>query len=180
MAGPDRDGSGAARGRPAPTHAVVGDDGSETVPTVLRHQPPAVYAARSCLWCGQAFTLHRGGSRQTFCRAACRAAYHKAARQWCERAIAVGRLTVQDLRNGAAGACTLPERSERPLPLTDIGRGDPAALDTRLRFLVEVEHHTVAGLVKLGFIRRDECEELLAIIAGLKRLGWAPNISRVT
>jgi hypothetical protein len=48
-----------------------------------------------------------------------------------------------------------------------------------MRFIVEIGHHTVAGLVKLGFIRRDERDELGAIIAGLKRLGWAPRISRI-
>jgi hypothetical protein len=132
-----------------------------------------------CFWCSRAFTPRRGGSQQVYCHAACRAAYHKAARQWCERAIADGRLTVQDLSNGAAAACTVPERSARPLPLTDIGR-DPATLDTRLRFLVEVEHHTVVGLVKLGFIRPEERDELGAIFAGMKRLGWLPHISRIS
>jgi hypothetical protein len=136
--------------------------------------------APACFWCARPFEPHRGGSRQTFCRVACRAAYHKATRQWCERAIAEARLTVQDLRNGAATAFTLPERGEPTLPLTNIERGDTAALDTRLRFLVEVEHHTVAGLVKLGFIRPEERDELGAIFAGMRRLGWLPHISRIS
>jgi hypothetical protein len=132
-----------------------------------------------CLWCSRAFTPRRGGSQQVYCRAACRSAYHKAARQWCERAIADGRLTVQDLRDGAAAACTLPEGGEPTLPLTNIGCGGPAAPGTPLRFLVEVEPHTVAGLIKLGFIRPDEREELGPIIAGLRRLAWTPRISRI-
>jgi hypothetical protein len=48
-----------------------------------------------------------------------------------------------------------------------------------MQFLVEVDRGIVAGLVRLGFIRPDEHDELGAIIAGMKRMGWAPSVTRV-
>jgi hypothetical protein len=114
-----------------------------------------------------------------YCRAACRAAYHKAARQFCERAIADGRLTVHDLRNGELKAYTLPECSEMALPLSDIVQGYTERPGVLLRFLVEVERGTVASLVKLRFISRDQGGDLVAIIDALKRVGQAPRIQRI-
>src|SRR5277367_1756234 len=108
------------------------------------------YPDRVCFWCGQAFTPRWGGSQQMYCRAACRAAYHKAAHLCCERAIADGRLTVQDLRNAATVPYTPPECSETALPLSDIAQGYTECPGALLRFLVEVERGTVASLVKLG------------------------------
>jgi hypothetical protein len=61
-----------------------------------------------CLWCGKPFTRRRsGGSRQTFCGQPHRIAFHTAARRWAERAITSGVLTIAELQNAAAGACTL-------------------------------------------------------------------------
>jgi hypothetical protein len=77
-------------------------------------------------------------------------------------------LTIADLKDGTAAACTLPERGSAALP-----DGGP------MRFLVEVDRGLVAGLVQLGFIRPDEREELGTIIAGMKHLGWAPYVSRL-
>jgi hypothetical protein len=133
----------------------------------------------ACLWCGRAFSPHRGGSQQRFCRAACRAAYHKAARQWCERAIVDGRLTVEDLRNSLPAACTLPERGGAALRLANIEGGDFLLPDAPLRCLFQVERITVDWLVTLAFIRPDQSDDVAAIIAALQRNGWAPNISRV-
>jgi hypothetical protein len=134
-----------------------------------------------CLWCAAPVTLRRGGSPRKFCSTRCRHEFHSCARRWAETAIATGGLSVDVLKNSdAAAACTLPEREEPTLPLTGIGSVDPAAPDKPLRFLVEVEHHIVAGLVKLGFVRREESEELGAIFDGMKRLGWLPHISRIS
>jgi hypothetical protein len=116
---------------------------------------------------------------QRFCCARCRTEFWSALRQWGDRAIAAGILTIAELKSGVVAACTLPQGSERLPPQTEIGRGDTPSPDEPMRFLVEVEHHVVAGLVRLGFIRRDESEEFSAIIAGMKRLGWAPRISRI-
>ena len=139
-------------------------------------------APRACRWCGRTFSPHRGGSQQTYCRAACRAAYHKAARQWCERAIADGRLAVEDLRNSIPVAYALPGCSEPPLPLSDIERGYTAPGDAVPRFIVDVERSKLAWLVRFGLIRPDQHDDLdlLAIMTGLKCLGQPPRISRIT
>jgi hypothetical protein len=76
-------------------------------------------------------------------------------------------LTIAGLKDGAAAACTLLQRGSVALP------------DGPMRFFVEVDRGLVAGLVELGFIRPDEREELGAIIAGMKHMGWAPYISRL-
>ena len=66
-----------------------------------------------CLWCGRAFTPRTtGGSPAKFCSAAHRKAYHSAVRHWAEAEIAGGRLTVAQIRNGAA--CTLATAAASP------------------------------------------------------------------
>jgi hypothetical protein len=114
-----------------------------------------------------------------YCRAACRAAYHKAARQWCERAIADGRLTVEALRDGLPVAYTLPKGSEPPSPESGVGFLDEAFIEPVMRFVVDVPRYTVEGLIKLEFIQPDQQDDLFAVIAALKRLGRAPSVSRI-
>jgi len=133
-----------------------------------------------CTWCNRPFRARRGGSPQRFCCAGCRRTFWSALCRWGRDAIAAGVLEIVDVKNGVGAACALPERREPPLPLLDIGRGDTALPEPSLRFVAEVERDIVAGLVRLGFIRPDERDELGAILAGSKRLGWAPRISRVT
>ena len=133
-----------------------------------------------CEWCRTAFTPRRGGTPQIFCRAACRHAYHKAARQQCECEIAAGRLTVDAIRNGPAAAYTLAEGDEQPSSLRDIGPRDAAFPDEQARFLVAVPIYTIEALVGCGFLRPADQDELAAIMAALKRLGRAPDILRVT
>jgi hypothetical protein len=120
----------------------------------------------SCLWCGSSFEPRRGGSPQRFCGRECRTAFWTALRRWGDQAIADGVLTIAELK-GVATACTL------------LQRGSAAPPDGPMRFIVEVEPTIVAGLVRIGFIRPDEREELGAIIAGMKHVGWAPYISRL-
>jgi hypothetical protein len=76
-------------------------------------------------------------------------------------------LAIAELKDSATVACTL------------LQPGSPALPDGPMRFLVEIDPGRVAGLVKLGFIPSDERDELVAIIAGMKRLGWTPYISRL-
>jgi hypothetical protein len=134
----------------------------------------------ACLWCSRPFEPHRGGSPQRFCGRECRTAFWSALRRWGDQAIADGVLTIAELKDGTPAACTLLRQRDPPWALPDIGH-DPASLtDTPpLRFLVEVDGGIVAGLVRLGFIRPDERDELGAIIAGMKRLAWAPRIRRI-
>ena len=90
-----------------------------------------------------------------------------ALRRWGDRAITDGVLAIAELKDGAAAACTLLQRGSAALP------------DGSMRFIVEVEPTIVAGLVRIGFIRPDERDQLDAILAGMKRMGWAPYISRL-
>jgi hypothetical protein len=133
----------------------------------------------ACLWCESSFEPRRGGSPQRFCAPKCRTAFWTALRRWAERAVAADTLTIADLKSGVAAACTLPARGETPRPGPNMLRDGTLSPDAPLRFIVEVERGLVDGLVRLGFIRSDERGELGAIIAGMKRLGWAPSISRI-
>jgi hypothetical protein len=62
----------------------------------------------TCPWCNKRFLPRCGGSPQVFCSSGHRAAFHSAARRWAEHAVAVGMLTVADLKAEAnPAACTL-------------------------------------------------------------------------
>jgi len=55
----------------------------------------------SCSWCNQPFRRRQsGGHSQRFCRPSCRRAFHAAARAWTLDALAEGRVTVGDFKNG--------------------------------------------------------------------------------
>jgi hypothetical protein len=60
-----------------------------------------------CPWCEKPFRARRGGSPQRFCGAKCRSAFWSALRRWGDRAVATGILSIADIRNGDAEACTL-------------------------------------------------------------------------
>jgi hypothetical protein len=60
-----------------------------------------------CLWCQADFEPRRGGSPQRFCCSDHRARFWAAARQWAERAVTAGVLSIYELRNGPTEACTL-------------------------------------------------------------------------
>ena len=119
------------------------------------------------------FEPRRGGSPQRFCARKCRTAFWTALRIWGERALAAGVLTIVDIKDGDPAACTLPKTS------ANVANGYVAPPVPLMRFLVEVECDTVTWLVRLGFIRSTERDDLAAIIAGLKRIGRAPEISRI-
>ena len=134
----------------------------------------------SCQWCEKRFQARRGGgSPQRFCGPKCRTLFWSGLRRLGEKAITAGVLTIADVKNGVMAACTPPRGGEPLLPLFDIAQGYTECPATLLRFLVEVERGTVASLVKLRFISRDQGGDLVAIIDALKRLGQAPNISRL-
>jgi hypothetical protein len=47
------------------------------------------------------------------------------------------------------------------------------------RFVVDVPQYTAEGLIKLGFIRPSQEDDLFALIDGLRRLGRTPSVLRV-
>src|SRR5207248_1120132 len=71
-----------------------------------------------CLWCETEFEPRKGGSPQRFCNSKHRDAFHSAGRRYAEHAVLSGQLTVADVRNGPAEACTLLTASERSLDYT--------------------------------------------------------------
>ena len=82
-----------------------------------------------------------------FCTSGCRTAFHTAARRWAEHAIAAGRLTISDIRNGIpngdGAACTLPPESisaasvpEHQSPVPDAVQGADDAADLLDDFLI--------------------------------------------
>jgi len=66
-----------------------------------------------CLWCEGEFERRKGGSPQRFCNSKHRDAFHSAGRRYAEHAVLSGQLTVADLRNGPAEACTLLTGQDR-------------------------------------------------------------------
>lgn len=87
-----------------------------------------------CLWCGRSFVPRRGGSEQRFCSPRHRHEFHVAARRFAERAIAAGSLTIEDLKNGDAAACTLHVGGNSASPA--LGQARDAAM-TRLDALLD-------------------------------------------
>jgi hypothetical protein len=125
-------------------------------------------AADRCSWCGAAFVPRRGGSPQSFCTAAHRAYYHRAARRWCEREIAAGRLTVAAIRDGPAAAYTLPGRQERLSGVPDQEPPDPAFLGAlrgsrRVVLRVPIDPEGIAELLRLGWLDRRQINSPVAV-----------------
>jgi hypothetical protein len=88
--------------------------------------PTAAMMKPVCLWCDTEFERRKGGSPQRFCNSKCRDAFHSAARRWAELAVLNGRLSVTEVRNGPAEACTLRTGQGRRLDYPDIGTEETA------------------------------------------------------
>ncbi len=59
-----------------------------------------------CLWCARPFTFRKVGAHaKKFCSVPCKNRYHTALRQWAQQAIALGRLSVTDLK-AVQASCT--------------------------------------------------------------------------
>lgn len=136
-------------------------------------------SALSCLWCGCGFAARRGGSKKLFCSARHRADFHRATRQWCERDIAAGRLTVGNLRDGAAEPYTVAERDKQASLQSDTALGETTSSDPQARFIVAVSIYTIEALIRGGFLHPAERGEFAAIMTGLKHLGREPDVFRV-
>jgi hypothetical protein len=147
----------------------------------VNRQPNSDHQAHfdACLWCAREFERRRGGSPQRFCGPKCRTAFWTTLRRWGDQAIADGVLTIAELKNGTAAACTLLQRGNPAWAVPNIERNPVVFPDPPLRFLVEVNRSLVSGLAMLGLIRPDERGELAPILGGMKRLGWLPHITRI-
>jgi hypothetical protein len=136
-------------------------------------------APATCEWCERPFEPRLGGSPQRFCGTKCRSTFWSALRRFAEQAIAAGTLTIADVKNGVVAACTPLQDIESPVQVFGNGAGDPAPDDALLRFIVDFERSKLTWLVRLGLIRPDQQDDLLAIITALKRLGQPARISRI-
>jgi hypothetical protein len=68
---------------------------------------------QSCLWCNGLFAAKTvGGHAKRFCRPSCKHQFHRAARIWAEQAIAMGRLSVTDIRSAQQASYTTGEDEE--------------------------------------------------------------------
>jgi hypothetical protein len=79
---------------------------------------------RACLWCASSFEPRRGGSPQRFCSTDHRSLFWSAIRRSGEHAVAVGILTIADIRNVDPAACTLPGAAILP-PQVSWGHVEP-------------------------------------------------------
>jgi hypothetical protein len=136
--------------------------------------------APSCAFCERAFRAREtGGRAQRFCRPSCRRAFHAAVRSWSLDAIAEGALTIEEIKNRAPATRTLRGQAKQLLPYPEIGFSAQGLPDPLTRFLVEIPQATIGLCVMFGFIRPDQRDDLGAIMAGLRRLGQVPAISRI-
>ncbi len=67
-----------------------------------------------CLWCAGPFPARVVGAHaKKFCSVPCKNRYHSAARRWVQQAIALGQLSVTDLKAVQASCTTHGEGNER-------------------------------------------------------------------
>ena len=113
----------------------------------------------ACLWCEAGFEPRKGGSPQRFCNSKCRDAFHSAGRRWAEHAVLSGRLTVVDLRNGAAEACTLVPAQESRSDYPDIGYEETALSDAQpasaqnVQLELSIAPDGILDLRRLGWLK---------------------------
>ncbi len=67
-----------------------------------------------CLWCAGPFPAKSVGAHQKkFCSVPCKNRYHTALRQWAQQAVALGQLSVTDLKAVQASCTTSEQGNER-------------------------------------------------------------------
>ena len=135
----------------------------------------------SCPWCDRPFQARRdGGKRQVFCRAACRRAFHAAARSWVLGELAAGHIAISDVKNGPlttralSGSEISPSPAhEGPLPQPASADGQDCPSDDFGRLIDEMDEilgePTIALLIRLGWLSRDRQKDHAAVVHGLSR-----------
>jgi hypothetical protein len=122
-----------------------------------------------CLWCEGEFEPRKGGSPQRFCNSKHRDAFHSAGRRYAEHAVLNGQLTVADLRNGPAEACTLLGGQERRLDYPDIGYEETALSEAqrasarKLQLELSIAPDGILDLCRLGWLDPDTAQDPEAV-----------------
>jgi hypothetical protein len=131
-----------------------------------------------CPWCGQTLRLRRRGSAGRFCCAAHRTAYWTACRKWAERAVALGILSVADLKADTE-ACTPFWGGNTTPPCPEIASTDRTSPEPLQRFVVEVPQALIKALAFRDFeIVPYERDDLIAIMGALVRLRHKPTTTK--
>ena len=79
--------------------------------------------ARSCLWCGEPFTLRAtGGKRQRFCSEPCRRDFDRGRRAWAEQAVSSELLPVSALKHALCKRARSLSGLPASNPTRDTGR----------------------------------------------------------
>ena len=130
----------------------------------------AVAIRPACLWCETAFEPRKAGSPQRFCSSKCRDEFHSAGRRYAERAVLGGLLTVADLRNGPAEACTLLPAQEHRSDYPDRG-SDEIALSNAQRASVRdllldipINAEGLIELCNLGWLDPEQLRDRRAAV----------------
>jgi hypothetical protein len=90
-------------------------------------------------------------------------------------------LNVGELRTGLAATRALHGGTDRLSLMPETGSPDDALLGGPVtRFLVEVPGYTIELLVRFGWLRGDQQDDLPAIMRALRDCGQTPSISRIT
>jgi hypothetical protein len=139
---------------------------------------PGHEAGLVCPWCTQAFRPRRRGRGEKFCRSRCRLLFWAACRTWAERAVALGIISIADLKADPA-ACTPRWGGEAPLPCPDIPSTDQPSCEPLKWFVVEVSEARINALIFRDYaICPHERADLIAIMGALLRLRHKPRTSK--
>lgn len=82
---------------------------------------PRDFAA--CRWCAGPFDAKTvGGNRKSFCSLQCKAEFHRSLREWAQKALDAGNITLDDLRSGQNPSYTArTARAERKVAILRCG-----------------------------------------------------------
>ena len=134
----------------------------------------------ACSWCGQVLRSRRGGSAGRFCCAAHRTSYWAACRKFGEQAVALGIVSVAELKADPA-ACTLPGALKLPSPVPEAGRASNTSPEPQAEFVIRIPRDLVRSLIfRYCELQHSEEGDVIAILAALRRLGRRPTMSETS
>ena len=147
-------------------------------------QEPARSAAaptRPCGQCGRPFQPRQtGGRAQRFCSSDCRRLFDHAVRA-AGRAIMDGEPPpINLLQNGTSPTRAVPQEREDAASIWRPETQVVAGLDEPVCFLVEVAAETVALLIRAGWLRPRERDDVLAVLLALQRTSLSATVTRLS